>query len=79
MQRSIEISIEKKNPNEVVNTHPPQESSVYYENTIGNARDVYVSGDYAYIADTDSGLAIIDISDPTNPEPRNYANTAGVA
>jgi len=67
MQRSIETSIEKKNPNEVVNTHPPQESSVYYENTTGYANGIYVSGDYAYVADHSSGLAVIDISDPTNP------------
>ena len=28
---------------------------------------VTVVGNYAYIADKDSGLAIIDISDPTSP------------
>ena len=33
----------------------------------GTARDVYISGSYAYIADDYAGLEIIDISDLTNP------------
>jgi len=36
-----------------------------------------VSGDYAYIADSESGLAVIDISDPTNPGTPVYENTMG--
>ena len=32
-----------------------------YKNTTGSARDVYLSGDYAYIADGDQGLAILQI------------------
>jgi len=35
--------------------------------TPGEARDVYVSGTYAYVADGHSGLQIIDVSDPSNP------------
>ncbi|MHA1960691.1 MAG: hypothetical protein ACW99U_10685 [Candidatus Thorarchaeota archaeon] len=38
-----------------------------------------MSGDYAYIADADSGLAIIDISDPTNPGTPVYEDTSGSA
>ncbi|UCD83885.1 MAG: hypothetical protein JSU92_11445, partial [Deltaproteobacteria bacterium] len=35
--------------------------------TMGWARGVFVSGDYAYVADEWNGLAIIDVSDPANP------------
>ena len=78
-QGNIEISIDEKNTNEVFTPQPPRVSSVYYEATTGNAMDVYVSGDYAYVADYDSGLAIIDISDPTNPGTPIYENTTGIA
>ncbi|MFH1422925.1 MAG: PKD domain-containing protein [Planctomycetota bacterium] len=33
----------------------------------GEAKNVYVKGNYAYVIDWDSGLLIIDISDPSNP------------
>jgi len=36
---------------------------------------VYVSGDYAYVADGFSGLAVIDISDPTDPGAPVYEAT----
>ncbi|MDP8240794.1 MAG: choice-of-anchor D domain-containing protein [Candidatus Hatepunaea meridiana] len=36
--------------------------------TPGRANDVFVAGDYAYIADDFEGLTVIDISDPENPE-----------
>jgi len=64
IQRDSEIPIDEKKPNEIINTRPPQESSVYYEDTIGYAYSVYVSGDYAYVANGYEGLAIIDISIP---------------
>jgi hypothetical protein len=35
--------------------------------TTGFALGVYVSGNYAYVADYTSGLQIIDVSNPTNP------------
>ena len=79
IQRDSEIPIEEKNLNEIINTRPPQESSVYYEDTTGRALSVYVSGDYAYVADEGSGLAVIDISDPTNPGTPVYENTTGYA
>ena len=63
----IEIPIDEKNTKEIYNTRTPQESSVYYEETDGIAQGIYVSGDYAYVADYSSGLAVIDISEPTNP------------
>ncbi len=40
---------------------PTNPGTPIYENTTGRACDVYVSGDYAYVADYDSGLAIIQI------------------
>jgi len=50
IQRDFEIPIDEKNPNEIINTRPHQESSVYYEDTTRYAYDVYVSEDYAYVA-----------------------------
>lgn len=43
-------------------------------NYFGNAFDVFVSGDYAYVAYA-LELAIIDISDSTNPQIVGYYNT----
>ena len=36
--------------------------------TPGTARDVFIQGNYAYVADYRSGLTVVDISDPENPE-----------
>ena len=47
---------------------PSNPGTPVYEDTTGDARDIFVSGDYAYVADRTSGLAIIDISDPTDPK-----------
>lgn len=47
--------------------------------TPGSANDVYVSGDYAYVADWDSGLQIIDISNPASPVPVGSYDTPGSA
>jgi len=79
IQRDFEIPIDEKSPNEIINTRPPQDSSVYYEDTTGFSFDVYLSGDYAYVADQTSGLAVIDISDPTNPGAPVYEATTGDA
>jgi len=38
-----------------------------------------VSGDYAYVADAGSGLAIINISDPTDPGTPIYEDTSSTA
>ena len=73
------IPVEERNPNEINNTRLPQKSSVYYEDTTGDAYGVYVSGDYAYVADGSSGLAVIDISDPTDPGLPVYEDTTGSA
>ncbi len=43
------------------------------------ARDVYVSGDYAYVVASSYGLRMIDISDPENPTEAGYYDTDGYA
>ncbi|MBE9263269.1 hypothetical protein IQ224_14180 [Microcystis sp. LEGE 00066] len=50
-----------------------------YDNTSGYAFDVQIVGNYAYLADWDSGLQIIDISNPTNPTLKGNYNTSGYA
>ncbi|MDO8499100.1 MAG: hypothetical protein Q7S66_00365 [bacterium] len=47
--------------------------------TSGTARSVYVSGQYAYVADDASGLQIIDISTPSLPVIVGVFNTSGLA
>ncbi len=47
--------------------------------TPGIANSVYVSGNYAYVADGSSGLQIIDISDPANPTVKSTYDTPGHA
>lgn len=36
-------------------------------NTPGYARDVFISGSYAYVADAGSGLQVINVADPAGP------------
>ena len=50
-----------------------------YENTSGVGVRAAIRGDYAYLADNGSGLAIINIADPTNPGTPAYVNTTGYA
>jgi hypothetical protein len=47
--------------------------------TPGDAYDVAVSGSYAYIADNSSGLRIVDISNPANPQIVGFVITPGDA
>jgi len=63
---AIDIGTDESDPT-VVGTWP----------TPGTAYDIYLSGDYVYIADADSGLQIVDISTPENPTlAGNYSYTA---
>ena len=48
-------------------------------NTRGNAWDVEVSGNYAYIADEDGGLTVADISNPSQPFEVSSVETPGRA
>jgi hypothetical protein len=43
------------------------------------AHGVYVSGNYAYVADFGAGLRVIDVSNPTNPREVGYFKTSGWA
>ena len=47
--------------------------------TPGQARDVVVVGDYAYIADGDQGMQIVNILDKTNPGIAGSFDTSGTA
>jgi hypothetical protein len=40
---------------------------VGYFDTPGTSLDVFVSGNYAYLADGDEGLQVVDIANPSNP------------
>ena len=48
-------------------------------NTTGYSYDVFISGDYAYVADGASGLVVIDISDPSSPTLAGSYNTPDLA
>ena len=50
-----------------------------YYDTPGYALGVYVSGNYAYVADGYEGLRIIDISTPATPTEVGYYDTPGYA
>jgi len=43
----------------------------------GIVRDIAVSGDYAYVADSRNGLSIVDISDPSSPALTGQYDTVG--
>ncbi len=52
---------------------------VGYYDTPGAAKGVFVSGNYAFVADGLYGVRIIDISDVTNPVEVSYYDSPGVA
>ncbi|MBI2202098.1 MAG: hypothetical protein HYU43_09195, partial [Armatimonadetes bacterium] len=45
----------------------------------GRAYDVAVQGQYAYVADGDAGLQVIDVSNPVNPVRVGGVDTSGSA
>ena len=49
------------------------------EPTSGSAIGVAVAGDYAYVADYDEGLQVINIADSTNPQIVGHKDTDGYA
>lgn len=50
--------------------------SIGYVETPNYAESVLVKGDYAYVADTESGVQIIDISQPRSPQVVAFFDTA---
>lgn len=67
------------NPSYVEDNSVASYSKIFYEDTEGNATDIFVDGDLAYLADGISGLAIINISDPLEPQIIGYEDTDGYA
>jgi hypothetical protein len=57
---------------DVATPEAPKLLSVY--RPPGSARSVFVTGEYAYVADGSAGLRIVDVSDPTRP--REIGGTA---
>ena len=55
-----------------MNPEPP-----IYVSTLGVSKGIYVEGNYAFVADGDEGLAIIDISNPNTPVYVTSVNTTG--
>ena len=47
--------------------------------TPGSAEGIFVSGNYAFVADGLYGVRIIDVSDPTNPVEISYYDSPGIA
>jgi len=56
-------------------TDPTNPTELGYYDTGSWARDVAVSGGYAYVADRENGLRVIDITNPTNPIEVGYYDT----
>ena len=49
-------------------SNPSSISTISLIDTPGNAMSVYVQGNYAYIADGENGLVVIDVSIAKSPE-----------
>ena len=77
-QSSNEDLIDNRYSNYNIIEEPSKVSSIYYEDTIGDAFGVYVSWDYAYVANYLS-LVVINISDPTNLGSPIYVDTTANA
>ena len=66
-------------PEEIIFTEQIRMQDIFSQDTNGYARGICIAGDYAYVAVDTYGLAIIDISDPTNPGTPVYKDTSGNA
>ena len=58
---------------------PASPVEVGFFDTLGIAKGVAVSGSYAYVADFDAGLRVIDVSTPANPIEVGFVDTPGYA
>ena len=75
MTTSSEYLFLKETTNGIESMDRIELADVHYRDTADTASGVYVSGDYAYVASGFVGLAVIDISDPTNPGTPVYEDT----
>jgi len=62
-----------------IKLHPFELTLAGSYDTPGYAFDIAICGDYAYVADGDYGLQVIDITDPTTPTLAGSYNTPGNA
>ncbi len=61
---------------DISDTSDPQEVGLY--DTPGYAKDIYVSGTYAFVGDGTSSLVlVVDVSDPANPQLAGEYKTPG--
>jgi len=51
----------------------------YHTPGYAGAKDVAVAGGYAYVADGDAGLRVVDVSSPANPTEVSFYDTLGYA
>ncbi|MDP8239314.1 MAG: choice-of-anchor D domain-containing protein [Candidatus Hatepunaea meridiana] len=57
----------------------PQIDEVGSYDTPGDAQGIFVVNDFAYVADGNSGLRMIDVTDPENPDEIGFYNTPGTS
>ena len=60
---------------DVSNPFSPLEIGSYP--TFGDPEDVAISGNFAYVADYDSGLQVVNVAIPSNPVGLGLCHTAG--
>ncbi len=60
-------------------THPDTLTELGHNESVTNAYDVCVSGEYAYVANISGGLRIFDISNTSNPIEVGFNDTLGFA
>ncbi|MFM7908518.1 MAG: LVIVD repeat-containing protein, partial [Microcystis sp.] len=64
---------------EIIDISNPSNPTFKGNYDIYEGQDVQIVGNYAYLADWDSGLQIIDISNPTTPTLKGNYDTSGTA
>ncbi len=61
----------------IINIENPEIPSLISFQVLEDLYDLAVSGNYAYVADGNAGLRILNISDPISPVQEGYYNTSG--
>jgi len=60
-------------------SNPTNPYEVGFYDTQSSAVDIAIFGEYAYVADNEDGLRVVDISDPTDPDEVGFYDTSGLA